>query len=139
MELTEWPRTHCSECIVYGRSAASHISQAMQERTTQNDVDSWDASQVIDSDENVVVAHNWAEIRRFMWDYVGIVRTEKRLRRALNRMQLLAKEIQDFCANYRITADLIELRNLVVRGRAHYSCGVNARGITRAALHSGSS
>ena len=102
------------ECIVYGRSAASHISQAMHEGTTRNEVDSWDASQVIDSDENVVVAHNWAEIRRFMWDYVGIVRTEKRLRRALNRTQLLAKEIQDFYANYRITADLIELRNLVV-------------------------
>ena len=102
------------ECIVYGRSAASHISQAMREGTTRSEVDSWDASQVIDSDENVVVAHNWAEIRRFMWDYVGIVRTEKRLRRALNRTQLLAKEIQDFYANYRITADLIELRNLVV-------------------------
>lgn len=102
------------ECIVYGRSAARHISQAIREGTTQNEVDSWDASQVIDSDENVVVAHNWAEIRRFMWDYVGIVRTDKRLRRALNRTQLLAKEIQDFYANYRITADLIELRNLVV-------------------------
>ena len=126
------------ECIVYGRSAASHISQAMQERTTQNDVDSWDASQVIDSDENVVVAHNWAEIRRFMWDYVGIVRTEKRLRRALNRTQLLAKEIQDFYANYRITADLIELRNLVVVAELIIRAALK-RGESRAALHSGSS
>ena len=126
------------ECIVYGRSAASHISQAMREGTTRNEVDSWDASQVIDSDENVVVAHNWAEIRRFMWDYVGIVRTEKRLRRALNRTQLLAKEIQDFYANYRITADLIELRNLVVVAELIIRAAL-MREESAGALHSGSS
>jgi L-aspartate oxidase len=102
------------ECIVYGRSAAHHISQTVRSDAAHSAVDPWDASQVIDSDENVVIAHNWAEIRRFMWDYVGIVRTDKRLQRALNRAQLLAREIQDFYANYRITAHLIELRNLVV-------------------------
>ena len=102
------------ECIVYGRSAAHHIAQTVRAEITHSEFDPWDASQVIDSDENVVIAHNWAEIRRFMWDYVGIVRTDKRLQRALNRAQLLAREIQDFYANYRITAHLIELRNLVV-------------------------
>ncbi len=102
------------ECIVYGRSAAHHIAQTVHAEVAYTDVEPWDASQVIDSDENVVIAHNWAEIRRFMWDYVGIVRTDKRLQRALNRAQLLAREIHDFYSNYRITAHLIELRNLVV-------------------------
>jgi len=102
------------ECIVYGRSAAHHIALTVDADVAHLGVDQWDASQVIDSDEDVVIAHNWAEIRRFMWDYVGIVRTDKRLQRALNRVQLLAREIQDFYANYRITAHLIELRNLVV-------------------------
>ena len=78
------------------------------------DVKPGDASQVINSDENVVIAHNWAEILRFMWDYVGIVRTDKRLQRALNRVQLFAREIHDFYSNHRITAHLIKLRNLVV-------------------------
>ena len=102
------------ECIVYGRSAGHHIAQTVHAEAAHPDVEPWDASQVIDSDENVVIAHNWAEIRRFMWDYVGIVRTDKRLQRALNRAQLLAREIHDFYSNYRITAHLIELRNLVV-------------------------
>ena len=102
------------ECIVYGRSAGHHIAQTVHAEVAHPDVEPWDASQVIDSDENVVIAHNWAEIRRFMWDYVGIVRTDKRLKRALNRAQLLAREIHDFYSNYRITTHLIELRNLVV-------------------------
>ena len=102
------------ECVVYGRSAAHHIAQTVQTEVTHVDVQPWDASQVIDSDENVVIAHDWAEIRRFMWEYVGVVRTDKRLQRALNRAQLLAREIHDFCSNYRITAHSIELRNLVL-------------------------
>ena len=74
----------------------------------------WDESRVTDSDEEVVVHHNWQEIRRFMWDYVGIVRTTKRLERALNRIQLLRQEVDDYYRGFRVTADLIELRNLVV-------------------------
>ena len=74
----------------------------------------WDESRVTDSDEDIVVQHNWREIRRFMWNYVGIVRTTKRLERALHRVTLLAQEVEDYYGNYRITADLIELRNLVV-------------------------
>lgn len=102
------------ECIVYGRSAATHISERLNLEAPFDEIEPWDASQVTDSDENVVIAHNWAEIRRFMWDYVGIVRTDKRLKRALNRAQLLSREIQDFYTNYRVTSNLIELRNLAV-------------------------
>jgi L-aspartate oxidase len=75
---------------------------------------SWDESQVTDSDEDIVVAHNWDELRRFMWDYVGIVRTNKRLERALHRTRLLVSEINDYYGNYKISPDLLELRNLVV-------------------------
>jgi hypothetical protein len=72
----------------------------------------WDASQVTDSDEDVIIAHNWDELRRFMWDYVGIVRTNKRLQRAQHRVRLLLDEIDEFYSNYKVSRDLIELRNL---------------------------
>ena len=74
----------------------------------------WDESQVSDSDEEVVVSHNWNELRHFMWDYVGIVRTDKRLNRAMNRVELLKKEIAQYYQDFRVTSDLLELRNLVV-------------------------
>jgi L-aspartate oxidase len=73
----------------------------------------WDESRVTESDEEVVVQHYWQEIRKFMWDYVGIVRTTKRLERALNRVNLLREETQEYYGNFRVTPDLIELRNLV--------------------------
>ena len=73
----------------------------------------WDESRVLHSDEEVVIAHNWDELRRFMWDYVGIVRTNKRLERAQNRIKLLKTEIQEYYGNYKVNRDLLELRNLV--------------------------
>ena len=115
------------ECIVYGRATAEHIAQTSQTGLEHTTFIPWDASQVVNSDEDVVIAHNWAEIRRFMWNYVGIVRTDKRLQRALNRSQLLAREIQDFYANYRVTTHLIELRNLVVVAELIIRCALKRK------------
>lgn len=100
------------ECFVYGRSAASHIVEQLQHTDHPGALPGWDASQVTDSDEDVIIAHNWDELRRFMWDYVGIVRTTKRLQRAQHRVRLLLDEIDEFYSNYKVSRDLIELRNL---------------------------
>ena len=100
------------ECLVYGRAAAAHISAATP--AERDGVPDWDESRVTDADEEIVIAHNWHELRRFMWDYVGIVRTTKRLERAAHRIQLLADEIEEYYSNFRVSNDLIELRNLVL-------------------------
>ncbi|TCS39800.1 L-aspartate oxidase [Reinekea marinisedimentorum] len=102
------------ECIVYAQAVAKHISQSSEEQFDPNTLPLWDESRVSDSDEKVVITHNWDELRRFMWDYVGIVRTDKRLERAKRRIQLLKQEITEYYSNFKITADLLELRNLVV-------------------------
>ncbi|WP_375739779.1 L-aspartate oxidase [Pseudomonas boanensis] len=100
------------ECFVYGHSAAEDIVQQLPDVTMPENLPTWDASQVTDSDEDVIIAHNWDELRRFMWDYVGIVRTNKRLQRAQHRVRLLLSEIDEFYSNYKVSRDLIELRNL---------------------------
>ncbi|MFI8383200.1 L-aspartate oxidase [Pseudomonas sp. NPDC079086] len=100
------------ECFVYARSAAQNIVAQLEQISMPSDLPSWDASQVTDSDEDVIIAHNWDELRRFMWDYVGIVRTNKRLQRAEHRVRLLLDEIHEFYSNYKVSRDLIELRNL---------------------------
>ncbi len=100
------------ECIVYARSAAEHIVSCLADVAMPGALPQWDASQVTDSDEDVIIAHNWDELRRFMWDYVGIVRTTKRLQRAQHRVRLLLDEIDEFYSNYKVSRDLIELRNL---------------------------
>lgn len=100
------------ECIVYGKSCAENIIKNLHNELPRTDIPEWDDSRVTDSDERVVINHNWDEVRRFMWDYVGIVRTSKRLARARNRIELLLKEIDEYYINFNITADLIELRNL---------------------------
>ncbi len=102
------------ECLVFARLAAKDISQSLSSNIKLENLPRWDESQVTDSDEDIVVAHNWDELRRFMWDYVGIVRTNKRLERALNRTRLLKREINEYYGNYKVSGDLLELRNLVV-------------------------
>ncbi len=101
------------ECFVFGEAAANDIAARWGELPEPPAIRAWDESRVTDSDEEVVVHHNWREIRRFMWDYVGIVRTTKRLERAQHRVELLRQEVDDYYGNFRVTPDLIELRNLI--------------------------
>jgi L-aspartate oxidase len=100
------------ECVVVGTSCAERILQGGA--APAEHVPDWDESQVEDADEQVVIAHNWDELRLLMWNYVGIVRTTRRLERALHRIKLLKGEIDDYYANFRVNRDLLELRNLVV-------------------------
>jgi len=100
------------ECLVFADAAAQDILSNDPQETFQ--LPAWDESRVTDADEQVVIAHNWAELRHFMWDYVGIVRTNKRLQRAQHRIQLLQNEINEYYTNFHISSDLLELRNLVV-------------------------
>lgn len=102
------------ECVVYGRAASIDIKARLDQITHPEPARPWDESQVTDSDEEIVVTHNWQEIRHLMWDYVGIVRTNKRLERAHRRIELLKTEIQEYYGNFRVTKNLLELRNLVV-------------------------
>jgi len=99
------------ECMVFARAATQAIAQ--EKTGTCPPLPTWDDSRVTDADEEVVISHNWDELRRFMWDYVGIVRTNKRLERAAHRIALLQGEIQEFYAQFHVTRDLLELRNLV--------------------------
>jgi L-aspartate oxidase len=101
------------ECLVYGWSAAEDIAQRIPQIQGINPLPAWDESRVDDADERVIIQHNWHELRLFMWDYVGIVRTTKRLERALRRITLLQQEIDEYYANFRVSNNLLELRNLV--------------------------
>ncbi len=102
------------ECLVFAEAASQHILAGEHEAMMMARIPDWDESRVTDSDEEVVVTHNWHELRRFMWDYVGIVRTNKRLQRAKSRTQLLLHEINEYYGNFKVTSDLLELRNLAV-------------------------
>ena len=102
------------ECLVFAEAASEHILQNDATAPARVTIPEWDESRVTDSDEEVVVTHNWHEMRRFMWDYVGIVRTNKRLQRAESRVNLLLHEIDEYYGNFRVTNDLIELRNLSI-------------------------
>ncbi|MBI3444888.1 MAG: L-aspartate oxidase [Magnetospirillum sp.] len=100
------------ECLVLGSAAADDITAKIGEPVSTFAIAPWDETWVTDSDEEVVVAHNWDELRRFMWDYVGIVRSTKRLERARHRVKLLRDEIDEYYGSFRVTSDLLELRNL---------------------------
>ncbi|MCK0129503.1 L-aspartate oxidase [Erythrobacter sp. F6033] len=101
------------ECFVFGEAAADDILARWDELTEPPAIKPWDESRVSDSDEQVVIKQNWTEIRRFMWNYVGIVRTTKRLERAKHRIELLTREVEDYYGSFVVTTDLIELRNLL--------------------------
>ncbi len=100
------------ECLVFAKTAADHIKARLPVRQTTTTIPSWDSSHVKPATEAISISHNWDELRRFMWDYVGIVRSNERLNKAKQRLALLQQEIADYYRNYRISSDLLELRNL---------------------------
>ena len=110
------------ECLVFSEAAAKDI--LAQPELDLPELPEWDASRVSDPDEEIVIAHNWDELRRFMWGYVGIVRTTKRLQRAQHRIRLLTREIEEFYSNFRVSHDLIELRNLVTTADLIVRCAL---------------
>ncbi len=115
------------ECLVYAQAAATDINSQIPEIAEPDFIPNWDASRVSSSDENVVISHNWDELRRFMWDYVGIVRTNKRLERAQHRIKLLQSEIQEYYSNCEVTRDLLELRNLATVSELIIRCALQRK------------
>ncbi len=115
------------ECIVYARAAADDISLRLNSSLSDEHIPPWDESQVTDSDEEVVIQHNWHELRLFMWDYVGIVRTTKRLERAMRRISMLKQEIDEYYENFRVSNNLLELRNLVTVAELIVTCAMERK------------
>ena len=115
------------ECLVYAQAAAGRINQNVDHISAPDFIPEWDESRVSHSDEDVVISHNWDELRRFMWDYVGIVRTNKRLQRAQHRIKLLQKEIQDYYSHCKVTRDLLELRNLATVSELIIHCAMQRK------------
>ena len=115
------------ECLVYAQAAAGRINQNVDHISVPDFIPEWDESRVSHSDEDVVISHNWDELRRFMWDYVGIVRTNKRLQRAQHRIKLLQKEIQDYYSHCKVTRDLLELRNLATVSELIIRCAMQRK------------
>ena len=113
------------ECVVFSGAAAADIRA--QKTAKLPKLPHWDESRVTNADEEIVISHNWDELRRFMWDYVGIVRTTKRLERAKHRIRLLEKEIDEFYAHFRVSNDLIELRNLVLSAHLIVECALRRK------------
>lgn len=115
------------ECLVYGWSAAEDLLRILPEVEAVDNLPAWDDSQVDDADERVVIQHNWHELRLFMWDYVGIVRTTKRLERALRRITLLQQEIDEYYHHFRLSNNLLELRNLVQVAELMVRCALQRK------------
>jgi len=100
------------EALVFAQRASSHIQSQLGSIEEIPEIPSWEYGNAVDSDELVVVKHTWAEIRQFMWNFVGIVRTHRRLKRARRRIQMVLEEIRTYYWDFKITGDLIELRNI---------------------------
>jgi L-aspartate oxidase len=115
------------ECFVYGMSAAKHIQSQIDNAPRFDHVNPWDASQVEHPDEDVVILQNWDELRTSMWNYVGIVRTTKRLERALHRIEMLKREIEEYYQGYKVSKNLIELRNLVLVSEMIVRCAMQRK------------
>ena len=115
------------ECFVYGMSAAQHIENQLKNQHSIPSVPDWDDSQVMNPDEDVVILQNWDELRQTMWNYVGIVRTTKRLERALHRIEMLKKEITEYYQDYQVSKNLIELRNLVLVSEMIVRCAMQRK------------
>ncbi len=115
------------ECIVFAHAAAKHIAKQLDGNWIDEPISAWDESRVIDSDEQVIIQHNWHELRLFMWDYVGIVRTNKRLERALRRINLLKQEIDEYYSNFKVTNNMLELRNLVCVAQLIVTCAMQRK------------
>lgn len=112
------------ECVVFAQSAAKHILANLAHTAAPIALPQWDESRVSNSDEEVVITHNWHELRLFMWDFVGIVRTTKRLERALHRVELLQREIQEYYRHFRVSNNLLELRNLTMVAELIIRCAM---------------
>lgn len=115
------------ECFVYGMSAAEHIEKSFDSNYQSPTAPSWDDSQVTNPDEDVVILQNWDELRQTMWNYVGIVRTTKRLERALHRIEMLKREITEYYQDYQVSKNLIELRNLVLVSEMIVRCAMERK------------
>jgi L-aspartate oxidase len=115
------------ECVVYAWAASKDIIKKLNDAELPPSLPAWDESQVSCSDEEVVIQHNWHELRLFMWDYMGIVRTDKRLERALRRIQLLQQETHEYYSNFRVSNNLLELRNLLQVAELMVRCAMQRK------------
>ena len=115
------------ECVVFASAAAEDIIKNLPSADCEESIAAWDESQVSNSDEEVIIQHNWHELRLFMWDYVGIVRTDKRLERAMRRIKLLEQEITEYYSHFRVSNNLLELRNLVTVAELIVRCAMGRK------------
>ncbi|MDR9829518.1 L-aspartate oxidase [Vibrio sp. FNV 38] len=115
------------ECVVYAWSAAKTVLKHLDSVEWVDEIAAWDESQVTNSDEEVIIQHNWHELRLFMWDYMGIVRTDKRLERAMRRIQLLQQETHEYYSNFKVSNNLLELRNLLQVAELMVRCAIQRK------------
>lgn len=115
------------ECVVYAWAAAKDIVENIDQSQLCAELPAWDESQVTNSDEEVIIQHNWHELRLFMWDYMGIVRTDKRLERAMRRIQMLQQETHEYYSNFKVSNNLLELRNLLQVAELMVRCAMQRK------------